>query len=180
MANLDVIFFFAKMNSLQMSRAPPRSTPHSSGRCRVYTDGGSSQCVTNAVRRTMKALCQPSRRDKRKTEPVSLSTLAVPYIAPPHRHHNATPVQFFLRRWLGAVFGGFCGGQRKCRARPATTTAVRTRRPLCVSALFFSHVRHWTCCVPTSMQMTLLVAIGQPSDCFFLPWLNWGQCGLQQ
>lgn len=87
-------FFFAKMNSLQMSRAP-RSPPHSSGRCRVYTDGGSSQCVTNAARRTMKALCQPFRRDKRKTESVSLMTLAVPHIAPPHRHHNATPVQVF-------------------------------------------------------------------------------------
>lgn len=115
-------------------------------------------------------------RQKKNPEPVSLTTLAVPYIAPPHRRHNATPVQFFF----GAAFGGFCGGQRKCRARPATTTAVRTRRPLCVSSLFFSHVRQWTCCVPTSMQMTLLVAIAQPSDCFFFPWLNWGQCGLQQ
>lgn len=91
--------------------------------------------------------CQLFRRDKRKTEAVSLMTLAVPNIAPAHCCHNATLVHFFaplarcsfwwFLRWAEEVPCSACNDNSR-----QNKTASLCRFTV------FSHIRHWTCCVP--------------------------------
>lgn len=95
----------------------------------------------------MKGLCQLFRCDKRKTEAVSLMTLVVPYIAPAHCRHNATLVCFFallarcsfwwFLRWAEEVLCSACNDN----SRQNKTASLRR-------FTVFSHIRHWTCCVP--------------------------------
>lgn len=81
-------------------------------------------------------------------------------------------------------FCGFCGGQRKCRTRAATTTGCGTSHPLCLSlrlslcsgrkelkkklGLPVSQMSQWRYSIQTCMQMALtplttsLVATGHP------------------
>lgn len=161
---------FEKMNSLQMSQVP------SSHRAPLGVSllRGLTMRDKRHVPHNESSLSAVLTLIKEKTESVSLMTLAVPYIVPPHHHcHNDTLV-IFLCPWLSALFGGFGGD------RGSAVLSLQRQQPSKQDGLsgsfsaVFCHVKHWACCVLTSMQMTLLVAIAQPWDCFFFPWLNLG------
>lgn len=128
----------------------------------------SSQCgkhLTNAIHHDNKSSLSAALMRQKKNCPIRPWHLRCLIFRPTMRELSVfTPLAL-------CSFCGFCGGQRKCRTRAATTTACRTSHPHCLSlrlslcsggkefkkklGLPVSQMTQWRYCIQTCMQITL-------------------------